>query len=63
VHEHDPLLGRCPQDRLVLGDLDLDANWLEPNDMLVRQRGLREMIRPGTGSDGRDGRDATARSG
>ena len=35
VHEHDALLGRGPQDGLVLGDLDLDAYRLEPHDVLV----------------------------
>jgi hypothetical protein len=37
VHEHDPLLGRGSQDRLVLGYLDLDANRLEAHDVLVGQ--------------------------
>jgi hypothetical protein len=29
VHEHDSLLGRGPQDRLVLGDIDFDADGFE----------------------------------
>ena len=35
VHEHDSLLGRGAQDRLVLVDLDLDADRLESHDVLV----------------------------
>ncbi len=35
VHEHDSLLGGGPQDRLILVDLDLDADRLESHDMLV----------------------------
>ena len=38
VHEHDALLGRAAQDRLVLVDLDLDADRLEPDDVLLTQR-------------------------
>jgi len=36
VHEHDSLLGRGPQDRLGLVDLDLDADRLEPDCVLLR---------------------------
>ena len=35
VHELDALLGGGAQDRLVLVDLDLDADRLEPDDVLV----------------------------
>src|SRR6202044_1679391 len=35
VHEHDALLGRGPQDRLILTDLDFDADRLKPYDVLV----------------------------
>ena len=35
VHEHDALLGRGPQNRLILGDVDLDADGLEPHRVLV----------------------------
>ena len=35
VHERDALLGRGAQHRLVLVDLDLDADRLESHDMLV----------------------------
>src|SRR5262249_37832373 len=35
VHEHDALLERGAQDRLVLVDLDLDADRFEPHYMLV----------------------------
>src|SRR5262249_39226498 len=35
VHEHDPLLSRGAQDGLLLADLDLDADWLQPDDVLV----------------------------
>ena len=31
VHEHEPLLEGCVQDRLVLVDLDLETDWLEAN--------------------------------
>jgi hypothetical protein len=34
VHEHDPLLGRGPQDRLVLVDVDLDADGFEAHLVL-----------------------------
>jgi transcription termination factor Rho len=35
VHQHDALLKRGMQDRLVFPDLDLDTDRLEANDMLV----------------------------
>src|SRR5580658_388545 len=35
VHEHEALVEGGPQDRLLLIDLDLDANWLEPDDVLI----------------------------
>ena len=35
VHEHDALLGRGAQDVLILVDLDLDADRLETNDVLL----------------------------
>jgi hypothetical protein len=35
VHEHDALLECAAEDRLVLVDLYLDADRLEPHDMLV----------------------------
>ena len=38
VHEHEALLERRAQDRLVLVDLDLDADRLEPHDVLVAHR-------------------------
>jgi hypothetical protein len=34
VHEHDPLLGRGPQNVLILRYLDLDADRLEADDVL-----------------------------
>ena len=49
VHEHDSLLGRGPQDRLVLVDLDLDADRLEPHDMLVGHDPLAELRLAGRG--------------
>jgi hypothetical protein len=47
VHELDALLGGSAQDGLVLVDLDLDADRLEPDDVLVTHMDL-TMI--GTGS-------------
>jgi len=44
VHEHDPLLGRGAQDRLILGHLDLDADRLEPDDMLVGHEPPRDCV-------------------
>ena len=35
MHQHDALLKRGMQDRLVFPDLDLDTDRLEANDMLV----------------------------
>ena len=35
VHEHDSLLGRGPQDGLILGDIDLDAYRLEAHLVLI----------------------------
>jgi hypothetical protein len=53
VHEHDSLLGRGPQDRLVLVDLDLDADRLEPHHMLVRHDCLPGRTwSPSTGGEG-----------
>jgi hypothetical protein len=45
VHQHDPLLERGMQDRLVLADLDLDTDRLEANDMLVSHDSLTH-VRP-----------------
>jgi hypothetical protein len=35
VHELNALLSRCTKDRLVLVDLDLDSDRLEPHDVLL----------------------------
>jgi hypothetical protein len=35
VHEHDSLLSGGPQDCLVLADLDVDADRLEPHHVLI----------------------------
>ena len=48
VHEHDSLLRRGTQDRLVLTDLDLDAYRLEPHDMLVGHGSLADCTAFGT---------------
>src|SRR5206468_9451421 len=44
VHEHDALLGRAAQDRLVLVELDLDANRLEPDDGLFSHDSFRTLL-------------------
>src|SRR5437764_8952134 len=33
VREHDPLPKRALEDRLVLGDLDLDVDWFEADSV------------------------------
>ncbi len=45
VHEHDALLGGGTQDRLVLVDLDLDADRLEPHDVLLTHDFLAQLRR------------------
>jgi hypothetical protein len=61
VHELDALLGGSAQDGLVLVDLDLDADRLEPDDVLVthrwssraRERAEVGRLRQGEGRSGR----------
>jgi hypothetical protein len=40
VHEHDALLEGGAQDRLLLADLDLDADGLEAHNVLVAHDSL-----------------------
>ena len=47
VHEHDSLLGRGPQDRLVLADFDLDADGLEAHLVLFGHGHLPPLSRLG----------------
>src|SRR5690242_5586546 len=44
MHEHDSLLGRGPQDRLVLAHLDLDADRLEADDVLFAHGPLGDCV-------------------
>jgi hypothetical protein len=43
VHEHDALVERGAQDRLVFVDLDLDANRFEPDDVLIGHDSLAKI--------------------
>jgi hypothetical protein len=52
VHELDALLGGRAEDGLILVDLDLDADRLEPDDVLLTQLDLQAA--PGRAGSGRE---------
>ena len=52
MHEHDALTEGAVEDRLVLVDLDLDADRLEPMRVLLTHVGSRAT---GTGTGAGDG--------